>query len=201
VQRKGRENESTPEVKQDSAWRLLPYFIAVLVVDQVTKQLALAYLKLGLPVPVLGDFCRWTLTFNPGGAFGMKLGGTTYYLVSSIIIFIVLVWYIWRNRHISYIAIPLTIVLAGAAGNIIDRFRFGEVVDFIDCDFFNINIGSYHMDRWPIFNVADMAVSCGIIATILLILWYSRKDAQPSPTPSDSPEDTSDNSSSSREGP
>jgi signal peptidase II len=186
MQGKGREREVSRIVKENSAWRLLPYFLAVLVADQVSKQIALTYLKLGQPVPVLGDFCRWTLTFNPGGAFGMKLGGTSYYLISSIIIFILLVWYIWRHRQVSYIAIPLTIVSAGAVGNIIDRLRFGEVVDFIDCDFININIGAYHMDRWPIFNIADMAVSCGIITTVVLIFFYSRKAPEPSSAVTDS---------------
>lgn len=163
-------------MNEKSAWRLLPYFIVVIVADQVTKYIALTTLTVGLPVPVIGEYWRWTLTFNPGGAFGMQLGGTTYYLVSSLAILVILLFYIWRNRHIDFLAIPLTIVSAGAMGNIIDRIRFGEVVDFIDCEFFDINIGSYHMDRWPIFNVADMAVSCGITATILLIMYHSRKN-------------------------
>jgi len=174
-------------VENKSVWRLVPFFVIVLVADQVTKYIALATLKVGLPVEVLGDFCRWTLTFNPGGAFGMRLGGTTYYLVSSLIIFVVLAFYIWRHRHLSYIAIPLTIVSGGAVGNIIDRIRFGEVVDFIDCEFFDISIGSYHMDRWPIFNVADMAVSCGIIATILLILYRSRPNPDEVSEPAELP--------------
>lgn len=166
-----------------SAWRLVPFFIIVLVADQVTKYIALSTLKLGLPIEVLGDYLRWTLTFNPGGAFGMKLGGTAYYLISSLVIFGFLVYYIWRNRHISFIAVPLTIVAGGAVGNIIDRIRFGEVVDFIDCEFIDINIGSYHLDRWPIFNIADMAISCGIFATILLILYHSRKHPESAADP------------------
>ncbi len=187
MQRGGREKESARGVRDDSIWRLLPYFIIVLTADQLTKYIALSTLTVGLPVPVLGEFCRWTLTFNPGGAFGMRLGGTTYYLISSIIIFLVLLFYIWRHRHIGYLAVPLSIVAAGALGNIIDRIRFGEVIDFIDCDFFNINIGSYHMDRWPIFNVADMAVSCGITITIILILYHSWKTPKEDPGEPPSP--------------
>lgn len=175
-------------MENKSIWRLVPIFAIVLVADQVTKYIALSTLKVGLPVNVIGDFCRWTLTFNPGGAFGMKLGGTTYYLLSSLAIFVVLAAYIWRHRHISYIAIPLTIVSGGAVGNIIDRIRFGEVVDFIDCEFFNISIGGYHLERWPIFNIADMAVSCGIIATILLILYHSRVKQHDISQLSESPE-------------
>ena len=160
----------------DKTIRILPLlFAVVLIVDQVTKQIALNTLQRGLPVPVWGDFLRWTLTFNPGGAFSIRLGSSTYYLISSIIIFVILVGYIIYNRHKAHIAVPLTFVAGGAVGNIIDRIRFGEVVDFIDCDFFDISIGSYYMDRWPIFNVADMAVSCGIIATIFLIYFHDRR--------------------------
>lgn len=153
-------------------------FFAVLLVDQATKAIALETLRLGDPVPVVGNLLRWTLTYNPGGAFGVRLGSSTYYLVSSVIIFAILIFYIWRNRDVDHIAIPLTIVAGGAVGNIVDRLRFGEVVDFIDCDFPDITIGSYHMERWPIFNVADMAVSIGIVVTILFIFYHSYKDAK-----------------------
>jgi len=156
--------------------RLLPViFVFVLLVDQVTKNIALNVLTFGVPVPVIGDYVRWTLVYNPGGAFSLRLGTPTYYLISSLIIFTVLVVYIYRHRHMAHIAIPLTFVAGGAVGNIIDRFRFGEVVDFIDCDFPDFTIGAYHMDRFPIFNVADSAISCGIIATIILMYIHSRR--------------------------
>jgi len=157
------------------AQRILPLlFITVLMLDQATKYIALSSLKAGISIPVLGDFLRFTLVFNPGGAFSMRLGNSTYYLITSLIIFFILIYYAYHRRQMAHIAIPLSIVAGGAAGNIIDRFRFGRVIDFIDCEFFDIHIGSYHMERWPIFNVADMAVSCGIITTIILIYYHSR---------------------------
>jgi len=175
-------------VPQHSARRLIFLFGAVLVADQVTKFIALSTLAIGVPVPVIGDWLRWTLTYNPGGAFGLRLGTSLYYLLSSFLIFAILIFYVWHHRNIGHIAIPLTIVSGGAAGNILDRLRFGEVVDFIDCEFPDISIGSYQMDRWPIFNIADMAVSCGIIATILFMMIHSyrerhRPDSQPLPQP------------------
>lgn len=178
MQGSGRETETRPVTYPRRAIRLIALFAAVLLIDQATKTIALSTLKIGVPVPVFGDLLRWTLTYNPGGAFGVRLGSSNYYLVSSLVIFAVLVFYIWRNRYIDYIAIPLTIVAGGAVGNIVDRLRFGEVVDFIDCDFPDVTIGSYHMDRWPIFNIADMAVSVGIIVTILLIFYNSYRDAK-----------------------
>jgi signal peptidase II len=153
-------------------------FFAILAVDQATKTIAVSNLRVGESVPVIDDMLRWTLTYNPGGAFGVRLGSSTYYLLSSVFIFIVLIFYIWRNRQVSHVVIPLTIVAGGAVGNIIDRVRFGEVVDFIDCEFPDISLGSYHMERWPIFNIADMAVSVGIVVTIFFIFYHSYRDAR-----------------------
>lgn len=157
------------------SFKLIFLFVAVLVLDQVTKYIALSTLTLGQPVQVIGDYLRWTLAYNPGGAFGMRLGGPNYYLISSLIVFAILIFYVIKNRHITFISIPLALVSGGAAGNIIDRFRYGEVVDFIDCEFIDISIGSYNLDRWPIFNIADMAVSCGIIITIIFMMYHSKK--------------------------
>lgn len=150
-------------------------FLIILLSDQLTKQLALAWLQPAVPVPVLGEMLRWTLVFNPGGAFSVRLGSSTVYLITSIIIFLVLLLYIYRQRHVRFVVIPLSIVAGGALGNIIDRIRFGEVVDFIDVDIPDIVIGSYNLDRWPIFNIADSALSCGIITTIILIYYHAHK--------------------------
>ena len=156
--------------------RLLPLLAAVvLALDQFTKYLALSHLTVGESVPFIGNLVRWTLVFNPGGAFSFHLGNATYHLILSLIILAVLIIYIIRHRATTHVSVPLSIVAGGAIGNIIDRLRFDEVVDFIDCDFFNITIGSYHLDRWPIFNISDMALSCGIITTIVLVYFHSRK--------------------------
>lgn len=168
-------------------WRLALLFGLVLVLDQITKAIALAALPPGIPVPVFGNTLRWTLVYNPSGAFSLRLGSPQYYLISSVIIFCFLIYYIIRHRHISHIAIPLSIVAGGAAGNIIDRFRFGQVVDFIDCDIPDIVIGSYHLERWPIFNIADSALSCGIIITLFLIYFHNdEKDGLPDSDPAPS---------------
>ena len=100
----------------DKHVRILPWlFTAVLVLDQITKYIALKTLVIGLPVPVLGEYLRWTLTFNPGGAFSIRLGGPTYYLISSMIIFLVLMAYVYYNRRTAHIAVPLSIVAGVAA--------------------------------------------------------------------------------------
>jgi signal peptidase II len=150
-------------------------FLLVLVTDQLTKMIALNLLTPSVPVPFLGDAVRWTLVYNPGGAFSTRLAGSLFYLIFSLIVLVFLVYYIIRQRHVRFMVLPLSIVAGGATGNIIDRLRFGQVVDFIDCNIPDITIGSYHLDRWPIFNVADSAISCGIIVTIIFIYYYAHK--------------------------
>ena len=161
---------------KDSRIRLpLIIFTSVLVADQITKNIVLNYIDFGQSISVWGEWIRFTLVLNPGGAFSLRLVSPVYYLILSIVIFTILIWFIYYKREATYLSLPLSFVAGGAAGNIIDRLRFGEVVDFIDCEFFDINIGSYHLDRWPIFNIADAAISCGIIATIVLTFYLSAK--------------------------
>lgn len=64
-------------------------------------------------------------------------------------------------------AVPLSFIAGGAVGNIIDRIRFGYVIDFIDIDFFNINLFGYRLDRWWTFNIADSVISCSLVFLIV----------------------------------
>ena len=145
---------------------LFAVIVTVVVLDYVTKMWAMNNLTLGYPVPVLGDFFRLTYTHNPGAAFGINIGthSRMFFLVLSLVALVVL-GVIYRatpgTDRLRLLAISL--VCAGAVGNIIDRLRFeAGVVDFLD-----VGIGSH---RWPIFNVADMAVSIGAI--LLLVSFY-----------------------------
>lgn len=145
------------------------FFVVVAVVvtlDIVTKAWITQNIALYRPVPVLGDFFRITYTHNPGAAFGINIGqhSRIFFLVLSLVALGVL-GLIYRSTpaidRTRLLAVSL--VSSGAIGNIIDRFRYEQgVVDFLD-----IGIGS---QRWPVFNVADMAVSTG--AVLLLISFY-----------------------------
>lgn len=138
----------------------------VVVLDYLTKMWAMNSLTYGYSVPVLGDFFRLTYTHNPGAAFGINIGehSRMFFLVLALVALVVL-GLIYRSTpardRLRLLAVAL--VSGGAIGNIIDRFRFeAGVVDFLD-----FGIGSR---RWPIFNVADMAVSIG--AVLLLVSFY-----------------------------
>jgi len=162
--------------------------IAVLIVDQITKNIALSTLVPSRPVPVLGDFMQWNLVFNEGGAFSSTLGSSTFYTVAAvlvtILVLIVLSKDAGKNKLLDY---SLALVIGGALGNLTDRLHYGRVVDFVDFDFFDISLKplkilfvhfpGYHMTRWPVFNVADSAVSVGMVLIIIALIVGSRKNS------------------------
>ena len=117
---------------------------------------------LGESVPVLGSFFHLTYIHNPGAVFGIRLGNPYLHLALACVALLAVGGLLWRlGREDRIAAIGLSLVLGGALGNIIDRVRFGWVIDFLD-----FGIGSV---RWWVFNLADACVSVG---TILLIFFY-----------------------------
>lgn len=138
----------------------------ILVLDIATKMLVQEYFMLHEQVDVVGDYVRLTYIYNPGAAFGIHLGehSRVIFLVLSIVALAALVamyWFTPAHNHLRLVAISL--ICAGAIGNLIDRIRSVDgVVDFID-----IGVGAI---RWPVFNVADMAVTAGAVI-LALSLW------------------------------
>jgi signal peptidase II len=145
--------------------------VIIVVVDQWTKNLATTYLvPRHVPHPILGDVLRFTLTYNPGAAFGMHLGEASRWVFTTLTL-LILGFLIRLYRATPALDTPLRVavacVMGGAIGNLVDRLRSVEgVVDFID-----VGVGDV---RFWTFNVADMAVSLGAICLVFL-LW--RRDA------------------------
>lgn len=141
--------------------------LLVIVFDQATKYLALHHLSYDKPVAIL-PFLNFALRFNMGAAFSF-LGGASgwqIYLLSAIAFVasvVLLLWLRQLKRSDAIAAIPLCLILGGAIGNLVDRVRFGYVVDFID----------FHIRTWHFatFNVADAAVSIGAALLILRLLY------------------------------
>jgi signal peptidase II len=134
--------------------------LAVLVLDALTKHLALSRLTFARPVPVIEGFFSLTLVMNPGLAFGM-LAGTPAgwrWLVSLLSIGALAVLAVVGMRMLPeggrLTPLALGLIFGGAVGNLIDRARFGAVVDFLDFYW-----RGYH---WPAFNVADASISVGV---------------------------------------
>jgi signal peptidase II len=132
----------------------------ILALDQATKSLVLRTLKVGVPVHLVDGFLALTLVMNPGLAFGMLswVPGASRWLVSllSLAALGLLLWLASRliptGGALTRFAVGL--ILGGAVGNLIDRARFGAVVDFLDMYWRH-----YH---WPAFNVADSAITVGV---------------------------------------
>jgi len=135
----------------------------VLAVDQLTKYLILKLLGLGASYPLIGNFVRITHVRNPFGVFGISFGGRIPLLPLTVFAIIVLV--IISLRHRSF-PVAFSLILGGAIGNALDRVRLRAVVDFLD-----IGIGKV---RWPVFNIADAAITIGIIILIIKILTKSK---------------------------
>jgi signal peptidase II len=143
--------------------------VAVIVLDQLTKQLAVDLLEMHQPVAV-APFLNLTLTYNTGAAFSLlnDAGGWQRWLFAglSVVVSIVIVAWLWgipsRER---WLACGLALVLGGALGNLWDRLLIGAVVDFIDV--------YYQRWHWPAFNVADSAICVG--AALLIISTFKAR--------------------------
>ncbi|MCI0596148.1 MAG: signal peptidase II [candidate division Zixibacteria bacterium] len=172
--------------------RLYPYkfyfFIVffIWILDRFTKWLVKNNFELGESVSVLGNFFLLTYVENKGGAFGIQLGGSTFYFIASIVVILYILFYLWQHPEDGRPQrFSLALILGGAFGNLYDRALFGSVTDFFDFEFFNIppfRLGPVHfagMERWPVFNIADSAVTVGIVLLLSATL-LSKKET---PTP------------------
>jgi signal peptidase II len=130
----------------------------VVILDQLTKSLAVDRLGDGRVIEVVEGVVSLRLTLNSGGAFGLGQGFPLFFLGATIVVVaLILVWA--RNLDDLTLTIPLGMVLGGGIGNAVDRlFRDtdGRVVDFVD------------LHVWPVFNVADAAITVGVIAILVI---------------------------------
>jgi signal peptidase II len=128
----------------------------VVILDQLTKSLAVDRLGDGSVIEIVDGAVSLRLTLNSGGAFGLGQGFPLFFLGATIVIVaLILVWV--RNLDDLRLAIPLGMVLGGGIGNAMDRlFRDtdGRVVDFVD------------LHVWPVFNLADASITVGVIAIL-----------------------------------
>lgn len=143
-------------------FRFLWITLAVCIADQVTKYFALLHLR-NAEIPLL-PFLKLSLAFNTGAAFSFLSGAggwqNLFFVGVAFVISVVILFMIRRlGANDTQVAVALTLVLGGAAGNVIDRIRFGYVVDFIDI--------YYRVWHWPTFNVADSAITIGAILLVM----------------------------------
>jgi signal peptidase II len=156
-------------------------FFFLLGLDVLSKFLAIRYLQPAGSIALSGDFFRLSYVENTGAAFGGFHGKNDLLLVISLFVagILVLAMRYARNRTEIH---AYVLILAGAAGNAVDRFFRGYVVDFLDFDFFDIRLDTpsflpnIHLERWPVFNLADTFICVGaFLVVVSLFLPITKK--------------------------
>jgi signal peptidase II len=142
---------------------------AIVVADQLTKAWLTGLLAPGASVGVVDDWLRLVFSENRGGLFGLLQGSVLAFAALSTVVIGLIVAYHGRAGRDPYLSVTLGLLTGGAIGNLIDRLRYGYVVDFIDA-----GIGDV---RWYTFNVADAAISTAIVLLLLLAVWPSLRRA------------------------
>ena len=157
---------------------IIPFVVMALVVplDQITKFYISSSMSLHDSFPVIDGLFNITYVRNTGAAFGFLAKASpmircTFLIAVTVAVILLIIYYIWKIKAEEKLFVfPLSLILGGAVGNLIDRVHFGYVIDFLD-----FYIGSYH---WPAFNVADSAISIGAIILIFEVLKGKGKSMQ-----------------------
>ena len=158
-------------MKQRKRLLLIPAF-SVIILDQITKALILGSFSLHEHAPVISGFFNLVHVRNRGMAFGLMNRANSvlvfYALTAATIIAVALLlfWFTKLQENDNRIITGFSLIIGGALGNLIDRVRLGEVVDFLD-----FYIGSFH---WPAFNVADASITIGTFWVALNLFFQNR---------------------------
>ncbi len=143
-------------------------FLLVVVTDQIVKLAVNAYYNVHDSHRIIGNLVRLTYIRNKGAAFGLTFGNPTVMFIITVLVTIFL-FYLFLSGKINpgnkFGKVALIMVLGGAVGNLIDRIRMGEVIDFID-----MGIGNY---RWPVYNLADIYITIGMFVLIFINIFKS----------------------------
>ena len=164
-------------IPKRNTYLLIVPALAVILLDQISKYIVLRTIALHESIPVIGGFFSLVHTRNRGMAFGlMNRPGSDfsfYFLVAATMaaVLLLLFWFTKLKDEERRLIFGLSLILGGAIGNLIDRLRLREVIDFLD-----LHLGTYH---WPAFNVADSAITVGTFWVAINLLFYSPKSSKP----------------------
>jgi signal peptidase II len=155
-------------------WRLLGIVTAViLILDQATKLYVDARFALYESVPVIPGWFHLTYIRNQGAAFGILSNSAVrvpFFIAVAIVALLAILWYFRQLRADQQLAaFALALIFSGAIGNLVDRVRLGEVIDFLDV--------FWRHHHWPAFNVADSAICVGV-ALLIWEMWMEERRAR-----------------------
>ena len=159
-------------IPRRSALSWLWLSLIILIIDQWTKQFAVAHLAYLQSIKIV-PFFNITLSFNKGAAFSFLefAGGWQrwlFILIAILMSVFILGWLSRISKKRYRLALGLSLILGGAFGNLWDRFHLGYVIDFVDWYVKNIH--------WPIFNIADMAICIGVFLIIIDLFFEKKKN-------------------------
>ena len=149
----------------------------IIILDQLTKHHIQKALRLNESIVVIDDFFSLTYIRNPGAAFGFFANQTAQFRsvfflsISAVALTLLIFFFLQAPKEDLSALIAISLLFGGAVGNLLDRLRMGEVVDFLD-----FYIGQFH---WPAFNVADSAITVGI--SLLMFNLFLQKKEVPAP--------------------
>lgn len=173
------------------SYRILWISVAIFILDQITKWIVKQNMLLHESISVLGNFFRLTYVENRGMAFGITVSNHVFFTVFAVLASVVILLYLFKLKgDQAWPRMSMSIILGGAMGNLLDRIIRGQVVDFLDFEFFDIKIrafrflfiqfNGFELDRWPVFNVADIAVTIGMIMLLFYIIFLEKSEEEPS---------------------
>jgi len=148
--------------------RIMLFVIAfwVYIIDRIAKLVAIKMLHAGQSVPVKPGIFHITLVLNNGAAFGLFKDRAAFFVAVSAAAVAAIMVYAWRHKGMAPpLAVSFGLILGGALGNLVDRVSFGYVIDYFD---FRV---------WPVFNVADSAITIGVTLLIATTLFTKRHNA------------------------
>lgn len=160
--RKKNPNQNSPMQKMYAVGLLLFIASTIVAIDQFLKWNMLEMLVYGNTVPVVKNYFSLTLVFNTGAAFGILQGKKYLFLVLPFLTVIFIFVLFIKSKNKNNLVIPLSLLLGGTIGNLIDRLKYGYVVDFFD--FF------FRRWHWPAFNIADMCICFGMVLIFLQMI-------------------------------
>ena len=137
--------------------------IGILILDQLTKYIVSQNIPLGASIPIIKNLFHLTYVLNRGAAFGIFKNQIHFFIITAIVTIVFILINLNRKKT-PRTEIALSLILSGAMGNLIDRLRLGAVVDFLD---FRI---------WPVFNIADTAITVGAILLAYSVLFKKIKN-------------------------
>ncbi len=157
--------------------------LAIVSVDQVTKVYIDTTMTLHESIPIIPGYFNLTYIRNPGAAFGI-LGTTSsgfrlvfFFFTSIFAMGLLITIFLRLDPNDWWGQITIASIFGGAIGNFIDRLQYGEVIDFLD-----VYVNGYH---WPAFNVADSAISVGVVSLLIIFAFEKRN---PQVTPQEDPQ-------------